>query len=470
MTAEVNPHARRAAEIETMFLAGVERRLDAARRRRLPGTRWAWTTRSEEHRLREWVTDRETLRALPRNTARILTGSASTWFFRRRRSSVAAAAVVSPLDHYVRNEGPAPPTGLTELLDAVGPLVTDPDIEHLIGVCSPAGFTAEARGVTPPWPNVTLVLITPREDGGWCVEPVGRAAPEDARWFDPEPAERKRHRIRGLIEASGADLLTRGISAAAAAERLDLDARQVADAFERLAAADPEMKLARRGDEVYLYRGAGALLEDDDMSMVERIRRLFNRQGNVAGKINTLTERRTKLLQQRDRLYHDAAKLEEQESRLVAEGKAAPTSAARRRIAAQIRQVRDDIGRLQATAQVVGRQVEVISTHVHNLTLVQQGQTSRLPSQEELADEAVRAEELLEQLGDDAALAASLAVGTADVAPSEDEAAILRELEGEPATATEAAASDTEAQEADSESGSSPEAEPSPKPREPEAG
>ena len=48
----MNPHAKRAAAIEEAFLAGAEANLSQARGRRLAGSKWAWTTRSQDDRVR----------------------------------------------------------------------------------------------------------------------------------------------------------------------------------------------------------------------------------------------------------------------------------------------------------------------------------------------------------------------------------------------------------------------------------
>ena len=46
------------------------------------------------------------------------------------------------------------------------------------------------------------------------------------------------------------------------------------------------------------------------MSVVDRIRQLFSREGEETQKINMLSERRARLAQRRDRLYEGIATLE----------------------------------------------------------------------------------------------------------------------------------------------------------------
>src|SRR5690606_30690170 len=159
-----------------------------------------------------------------------------------------------------------------------------------------------------------------------------------------------------------------------------------------LAAKDPELRVSRQRDDTLLYRGAPADVEDD-MSMVDWVRQLFSREGNETRKINELSERRARLAQRRDRLYQDIAQPETREADLLKQGRESASPAAKRRVALQIKQLRDDMERLNATARVIGQQVDVISTHIHNLTLIQQGQMARLPATEEITQDAVRAEE-----------------------------------------------------------------------------
>lgn len=435
----MNPHARRASEIEGAFLAGAEANLNQARGRQLPGSKWTWTTRSEEGRLRGLMAaarqhDRETLRSMPKNKTRILTGTQPRWLFGRKRTSVAIASVLTPLEHYVSAEGQPPPIGLADLAAHVRELAGEADVPHLIGVCSPSGFTEDARSSGLEVPNVTLVLVEPREDDGWTITAASpNATAADGKLFDPEAVSRKLQRVREEIESRGADLLTGGLSASALADRLGLPKRLVASAFEQAASADSELKVSRQRGEVLLFRGAPAGVEDEDMTMMDRLRQLFSDEGDETKKINALAERRAKLVQRRDRIYSDLGQLEKREVELLKQGRENPSPSAKRRMASQINQLRDDMKRLNATAKMLGQQVEVISTHIHNLTLIQQGQTAKLPATEEITEDAVRAEEMLEQLGTDVELTSSLGAGVSDELVSDEELAILRELEGAPA-------------------------------------
>ena len=167
------------------------------------------------------------------------------------------------------------------------------------------------------------------------------------------------------------------------------------------------------------------------MNVIDRIRQLFSGEGDEAAKINLLAERRAALAQRRDRIYEDIGKLEQKEADLLAQGKAATSSVPRRRLAAQVAQLRKDIARQNTTAAMLNQQLNIISTDIHNLTLIQQGQMAKLPDTTELTEHAVEAEELLESLKADAELVGSLEMGMETALAGADELAILKEFAGD---------------------------------------
>jgi hypothetical protein len=443
----MNPHVTRAAEVEAAFLAGAESNLEQGKGTHVPGTRWDWHTQTQEERIRDLLAargryDRGLLRVLPKNTTRVLTGMQPRLLFGERRAGVAMASVLTPSEHLLDEETPPPPVNLTMLLAHVKTLTAGADVPHLIGVCSPSGFTDDAKRGGLELPNVTLVLIEPRADGGWKVTPAtASATPAECKLFDPEATTTKVHRVREEVERQGVELLTGGMSASAVGKRMGLPTKLVATAFEQLTESDPELRVSRQRDDVLLYRGAPARIEEDAMSMVDWVRQLFRGEGNEARKINALSERRAKLVQRRDRMYADVGQLETRESELLKQGRETTSPSVKRRVASQIKQLRDDMDRQNATARLIGQQVDVISTHIHNLTLIQHGQVAELPSSEEMTEDAVRAEEMIEQLSANVQLAGSLGVGVGAATSSAKELAILKELEA-PATTEKVAAAE----------------------------
>jgi len=172
------------------------------------------------------------------------------------------------------------------------------------------------------------------------------------------------------------------------------------------------------------------------MSFIEKMKALFARRGEEEKKVAFLAERRAGLSQQRDRLFEDMAGLEQKESGLREEFKNASSAITKRRLTSQVLQLRKDIDRRQQLLAMLGQQVNVVSTALHNLELVRQGQTANLPNSEELTADAVRAEEMLADLEASNELAGS--VGTvASAGMSAEEQALYEELEKENAVAAQ---------------------------------
>ena len=165
------------------------------------------------------------------------------------------------------------------------------------------------------------------------------------------------------------------------------------------------------------------------MNVIDRIRQLFSSDGDETEKINILAEGRAALAQRRDRIYEDIGKLEKKEADLFTQGKAATSQVPKRRLAAQLAQLRKDIVRQNTTAAMLNKQIDIISTDIHNLTLIRQGDMARLPDTAELTDNAVKAEEMLETLKADADLVGSLETGIEESLTNDEELAILREFD-----------------------------------------
>ena len=79
---------------------------------------------------------------------------------------------------------------------------------------------------------------------------------------------------------------------------------------------------------------------------------------------------------------------------------------------------------------MLNQQINVVSTHLHNLELVQQGQTARLPDAEEMTADAVKAEEMLAELEASNELAGT-AASIAHAGMTDEEQALFEELERE---------------------------------------
>jgi hypothetical protein len=340
--------------------------------------------------------------------------------------------VLSSLSHYASGaEGEAPPIGLGELNDHVRQLVTNKRVPYVVGVCSPTGFTEEARSARLDAPNVTVVLIEPDGHGGWKTNSAGDPVdPQLLRIFDPEGVRQKVERVRRIVDEHSADLLTGGLSVSSVANKTGLEEGVVRQAFKQAADADPELKASEAEGEFLLFRGAAVQREEKrSMNVIDRIRQLLSGDADNTQKVNLLAERRASLAQRRDRIYEDISKLEKRDAELLEQGKATKSQVPRRRMAAQLAQLRKDIARQNATCAMLNKQIDIISTDIHNLTLIQQGEKAKLPDSMELTEHAVQAEEMLETLKADSELVGGLETGIQETLVSEDELAILKEFE-----------------------------------------
>jgi hypothetical protein len=467
----MNERRLKARQAETEFLTGFEANVEQAKGSGLPGTFWQTTSFDESSRVHALVGklgggDRALMAEMPQNRRTVISGYERRWWGGKRRTGLAIASVLTPLEAYIRDddaEAP-PPIELDALARHVREIAIAEKVPQLIGVCSPSGFSPEALGARLELPGVTLVLVEPREDGGWTVHGSSGAESPGAsgidavgRLFDPEATSKKLARVVAEIERRSADLLGSGINVRDLAEALDVPTNTVLLGCERARRVDPELNVTRQGNDILLYRGAPvSTTKEAPMSMVDRIRQLFGVEGNEAKKVNALTENRLALSKRRDRIYEDIAKLEKKEHELVEEGKATKSTVTRKRIAAQVGQLRKEINRHSTSAAMLNQQINVISTHVHNLTLTQQGEMAKLPAAEELTEIAVQAEEMLETLKADADLVDTLDMGVADSLASDDELAILAEFEASDPAETESGERATGAQRAEAD-GTSPE-------------
>lgn len=146
---------------------------------------------------------------------------------------------------------------------------------------------------------------------------------------------------------------------------------------------------------------------------------------NKEKKLLSLYEARETLTKERENVWNSLETLEAAERKLLKEGKESDSHLGKRRIAFQIKQLRDEILRSQAKGRMIGQQIDIVCVQIHNLSLVMQ--LNNLPHIENVTETAVEAEQLLENLdmGD-----SNLAVGLYQPL-SEEENSILAELGAE---------------------------------------
>lgn len=430
--------AEHAMEVESAYLAGAHANFGPAEGKIIPGSRFA---RSEVDRgeavraamIDRRVFDRDQYARLPHGRSIILRGWERRWLIFSRLRSVTMATVIAPPEPLLDGKGPAPPVTAAQLVAHVRNLMADNKVPHVIGVCSPSGFAEDVWRHPPELANVKLVLVEPRAGGGWRVTAGDtKMDPRYMKLFDPEGTHHKLARIREIISDRSIDLLSGGLTAEGLAAELDVPVPMVRTVFEETAKKDPELRVSKKSGETLLYRGSSVVVkESSSMSITEWVRGLFSSEGDEAKKINVLSERRASLSARVDRMYDDIGKLEKKEEQLTTEGKNATSMVVKRRIAGQIARMRADIQRHNTSAALLSKQINIISTHIHNLELAQTGSIAQMPSGEELTEAAVNAEEMLEQLAASDDLVSSLEVSMAETAISQEEADILKELQGD---------------------------------------
>jgi hypothetical protein len=325
---------------------------------------------------------------------------------------------------------------LSEIPQAIG------GVPSTIVLMSTSGFTIEAHELAERRADRTVVMAEPNKAGGWAVYgPVETKALVDL--FDPEAEESKRERVREEVQSNLSDLVGAGISTDKISSRTQLPLQLVESELKNYAKAHAGLVAKRLDGRVVLFRegsvptSATSASGGGEMPLIDRIKTLFARKGENEKKIAFLSERRAALMQQRDRSYEDITVLESQEGKLKAEFKNAGGDLTKRRVTGQLLQLRKDIERRQQLITVLNQQVNIVSTHLHNLELVQQGKVANLPDHEEVASDAAKAEEMLAGLEADAELAGSVG-GISNAGMSEEEQALFEELERENAPAVSA--------------------------------
>jgi hypothetical protein len=342
----------------------------------------------------------------------------------------------SPTKQLLRGEEPDPMDigDLNKLLAAQPPSLGG--VPQTLLVLSTSGFTLEAHEGADRRADRTVILIEPNEAGGWTVTgPTQMKALTDL--LDPERDEEKRNRVREHVAANQHELGGSGLAADRIAAKLQLTTQFVDDELKSYAKSHAGLQAKRLDGRMVLFRegavvGSSAPAESGGVSMplIERIKSLFARKGDEEKKISFLSERRTALGQQRDRAYEEMATLEQQEETLKRTFRESGAQVTKKRVTTQLLQLRKDLERRQQIVAVLNQQINVVSTHLHNLELVKQGNAAKLPDADEMTADAVKAEEMLAELeaaGELAGTSAPSGVSGMTV----EEKALFDELEAE---------------------------------------
>jgi hypothetical protein len=336
--------------------------------------------------------------------------------------------VISPQKSLVAGE-PVRPAGVAEV-NRVLQAAWDPRYPSTLVIASTSGFVPEARDLAERRSDRTVILLEPNGAGGWRVH-----GPSETRsvveLFDPEAEAEKRKRVRDFVQAREIDLGGSGLAVDRVAAATMLPPQLVEAELKSLAKETPGWAARRLDGRLVLFRQGAALqpASSEEPAMIDRIKNLFGRKGDTEKKIAYLSERRAALGQQRDRLYEELASFESKETTLKNEFRTASGSLGKRRITSQLLQVRKDAERRQQLLTVLNQQISVVGVHLHNLELARTGTAQGLPSSDEIAEDAAKAEQVLAELQASSELAEG--VGSGLGAASEEEAALLEELEAD---------------------------------------
>ena len=382
--------------------------------------------------------DRDLQSRMPIGKSLTVTLWRQKWFVLKENVGILKVACVSPTRALLEGQTPTPidVPSLRKLAEKLTAETGAQGIPLTLVVVSTAGFTVDAHELADRRADRTLILVEPNEAGGWEVTgPSETQALVDL--FDPETDADKRARLRTEIEQAKNDLIDGALSAERIAGATKLPIELVESELKSFAKSTPGLTAKRLNGRFVVFReGSGvasaAPAGGSDMPFLQRLKNLFGRKESNEAKIALLSERRAVLTQQRDAAYDEIAILEKKENDLREHFKTSNSELAKRRITGQLLQLRKDMERRQQLLGVLNQQVNVLSTHLHNIELVAQGKSAQLPESEELQTEAEEAEKILADLQVNTELAGAMGV-TGGYGMTDEEKALYEELERESA-------------------------------------
>jgi len=376
------------------------------------------------------VYDRDALDALPGTRSRQLR-------FRRRRFAGlfyrdalrVRVRVLAPIEKLLRDEAGGP-LGREDVLDALAayellPRREKPDVVIL---ASADGFNSEARAMVDRDAGPRLVLMGGRPDGGWDI--AAPASLQETPWgrlLELESQDERLQRLLRHLEANAATVDTRGIALDDLAGRLGLSVAETETLVRQACRTQPRLMTVQHAGRVHICRAPFAE-EGNTMSIWSRIRRLLGMKPTTAERVRELTAQRVQIEQQRHEIDQKVDTLETQERALIQEGAQATSDAERKQLAGKLMRLRRELRRHRAQAQLFTQQIDIIGTHIHHLTLAEQGQRLELPSAEDLTREAAQAEQVMTEVAANADLAAHIEVSAETPMMAEEEAAIFEEF------------------------------------------
>lgn len=440
------PHDART--IEAQFLAAVQARLDDARAW-LRGTTFRRTVGDERERLRAMIEARgagqrgfKLADSLCNNRRVTMTGYERRWYgFGRREVGAITASVLTSfedaLDRALTDasgrQEPLRPIGSGELAAHIEALTEASPSSHVIGVCSPSGFTDQAKRIAVKRADRTVVLVEPRGDGGW--EVTGLAGPSlkrACRLFDPEGDAQRSQRIRQAIDERRVALMSEGLNAAELAADLGVGQDLVEETFRELASEDGRLGVTAGERAGILYYTSTSMKETTPMSVLDFLRRILGRSASPAEKIKELEKKQAEIDDKRREFDKNVSELADKRKGLRERYKqAGADQTEKRRLVSQIAQLEQEIKLHNEKATILTKQSQVLGRQIHNLEVAQTAKTTAMPTSEDITEAAAVAETALEELDEIYEAVRTVGSATSDQSLTEEEAAIEAELEAE---------------------------------------
>ena len=314
---------------------------------------------------------------------------------------------------------------------------------------SGGGFSPEARRVAREFVDgPPTILIEPNDAGGYDV-----TGPPGAEYLvellDPEEVGDRVRRVAAALEERDVDLLAGAVSLDDVAKETRLPIEVVVYAAQqwakhKAAAGGAGLRVKKVGDGVMLFRDsslAGAATHSGNssaaysagsatMGVMDGLRKFFGGKISPGRRIAQLAEQRALLSRQRDVANDELGRLEDRERELRGQFAADESTTGRRRITSQIVQLQKDIERRRQTVGVYNQQINVVATQLHNLEIARAG-AGNLPTSDEIAEEATKAEEVLAELQASAELADELGAQVKATTSSAEEQRLFEELTAE---------------------------------------
>lgn len=163
---------------------------------------------------------------------------------------------------------------------------------------------------------------------------------------------------------------------------------------------------------------------------------------NASDREKQMRQKLEQLTTLRDKQFTELRSLADREEQLLREGRIANGKIAKQRVAAFIVDVRQQSKIIGGKVQAYSRMMRVIRSYLANVDIVEhRSELEGLPNAEELSEIAVNAESALEELTSQTDTLD--VIGIPSLEATEEEAAILAELEGETDQPTESKVPDT---------------------------